>query len=57
MIDALTGEIHYVLRVWYEATYQRMKYTYERVGLDDAEGKWKLKKGEWLEPDNKYSTL
>ena len=49
MVNSLTGEIHYVVRVWYEATFQKIKYTYERVGLNDAEGKWKFKKLEWLD--------
>ena len=57
MINTLTGEIHYVVRVWYDATYQRIKYTYERIGLNNATGKWKIKKMEWLPSPQKPAEI
>jgi hypothetical protein len=55
MINTTNGEVHYVVRVWYDATFQRMKYTYERIGLNNATGKWKLKKLDWLQSPKKPS--
>ena len=47
-LDPQSGEILYYICIWYEGVQQRFKYTYERK-RDEAEGKWKLKKNEFLD--------
>ena len=48
IIDSNTGDIHYIVRIWYDTEFQRIKYTYERAGLKEANGRYTLKKLENL---------
>ena len=48
-VDTVTGAIRYILKIWYEATYQQMKYKYERLNTDEATGTWKVKEGDYLD--------
>ena len=44
LIDWVSGEMQYVLRIYYEGEDgERYKYTYNR-NVDQAEGEWKVHK-------------
>ena len=48
IIDPCTGDVHYIVRVWFDLNHLRIKYAYERVGLKEPNGHFVLKKVENL---------
>ncbi len=49
MIDSCAGDIHYIVRVWFDTDHYRIKYIYERVGWSEPNGKFTLKKVEKIQ--------